>query len=91
MMKGLVLLVSVIFALASFAGVLCDVNAKVTSTVYFDIEIGGEYAGRIEMGLFGKSVPKTAENFRALATGEVKLPLGDVHRLNLYKHEDGTN
>ena len=45
-------------------------DAEVTQTVYFDMEIGGKPAGRIEMGLFGGVVPKTAENFRALCTGE---------------------
>lgn len=38
--------------------------------VYFDITIGGQQAGRIEMTLRKDVVPKTAENFRALCTGE---------------------
>jgi len=40
------------------------------SRVYFDITIGGAEAGRIEMELRNDVVPKTAENFRALCTGE---------------------
>merc|ERR1712242_466091 len=42
----------------------------------FDISIGGEAAGRIEIGLFGGTVPKTVENFVELA----KKPKGEGYK-----------
>ena len=41
--------------------------------VYFDIKIGDAPLKRIEMELFQKDLPKTAENFRCLCTGEKVL------------------
>ncbi len=38
--------------------------------VFFDITFDGQAAGRIVFELFADKVPKTAENFRALCTGE---------------------
>mmetsp|Transcript_50124 Transcript_50124/g.156889 ORF Transcript_50124/g.156889 Transcript_50124/m.156889 type:complete len:174 (-) Transcript_50124:125-646(-) len=38
--------------------------------VFFDMQIGGADAGRIVMELRADVVPKTAENFRSLCTGE---------------------
>uniref|UniRef100_H2UT98 Peptidyl-prolyl cis-trans isomerase n=1 Tax=Takifugu rubripes TaxID=31033 RepID=H2UT98_TAKRU len=43
---------------------------KVTAKVYFDMKIGEEEIGRIVIGVFGKTVAKTVDNFVSLATGE---------------------
>ncbi|MBT2384093.1 peptidylprolyl isomerase [Streptomyces sp. ISL-11] len=40
------------------------------SNVFFDITIDGENAGRIVFKLYDDVVPKTAQNFRELATGQ---------------------
>ncbi|KAI9012875.1 cyclophilin-like domain-containing protein [Gaertneriomyces semiglobifer] len=40
--------------------------------VFFDVSIGGQPAGRMKMELFKDVVPRTAENFRQLCTGEFR-------------------
>lgn len=40
------------------------------SQVYFDISANGNKLGRVTFKLYNDVVPKTAENFRALCTGE---------------------
>lgn len=39
---------------------------------FFDVSLGGLPAGRIVFELYGDIAPKTAENFRALCTGEIE-------------------
>ncbi|XP_041984940.1 peptidyl-prolyl cis-trans isomerase 6 [Aricia agestis] len=64
------------FLLTTFGILLCVFSAwseeapkgpKVTHKVNFDITIGREPAGTIVIGLFGKTVPKTVDNFFQLA------------------------
>ncbi|KAK0057310.1 peptidyl-prolyl cis-trans isomerase B [Biomphalaria pfeifferi] len=59
----------VLFAISSVVS-SADKGPKVTDKVYFDVAIGGENIGRIEIGLFGKTVPETVKNFKALAVSD---------------------
>lgn len=60
-------------------------DTLVTDIVSFDISIDGVDTGTIELGLFGKTAPKTVENFIKLANGDTKGGLGytgsPIHRV----------
>lgn len=45
-------------------------DGEITDTVYMDVSLNDETLGRIEIGLYGSTVPKTVENFKQLCTGQ---------------------
>ncbi|KAH7309404.1 peptidyl-prolyl cis-trans isomerase [Rhizoctonia solani] len=49
---------------------MASISSLTRPKVYTDISIGGKPVGRVVYSLFSDLVPKTAENFRALCTGE---------------------
>ncbi|XP_071505578.1 peptidyl-prolyl cis-trans isomerase H-like [Diadema antillarum] len=56
-----------------------DASNSQNPIVFFDITVGGQDIGRMKMELFADVVPRTAENFRQLCTGEYKkngIPVG---------------
>jgi len=48
-----------------------QLSAEDKCKVFLSVKIGGKRVGKIVVKLFYKTVPKTAENFRALCTGEM--------------------
>ena len=68
--KGLLVGVVVVFYLFMAGSLSAKEKSKANPKVFFDISIGEKKAGRIVMQLYANVVPKTAENFRQLATHE---------------------
>ncbi|CAO3567953.1 unnamed protein product [Mortierella alpina] len=58
---------TIAFVLAAVALTATAQSADITNKVYFDVQHGDKFLGRIVIGLFGNDVPKTAENFLQLA------------------------
>lgn len=57
-------------AIAVIGVVMAEPLDKVTSKTYLEVQIDGQSAGKITIGLFGDTVPRTVENFAALCSGE---------------------
>jgi len=65
-MKKIAILLSIL--LAVFAHRHAD--TEITDKIAFTISVDGVVKGDVIFGLFGNAVPKTAENFKKLCTGE---------------------
>ena len=79
-MMQILVLVSLMVSATAFLGPMARFGSAKRSSkssvemknpsVYMDVDIGGQETARLEFELFADVVPKTAENFRALCTGE---------------------
>eukprot|EP00796_Vickermania_ingenoplastis_P001125 gene1126-659_t len=97
---SVVLVAALIVVLPQTLGVQAHEEPEVTHKVFFDVEANHYPLGRIVIGLFGNTVPKTTENFRALATGEKGYgykgsifhyaSVGFTIQGGDFTHEDGT-
>ncbi len=54
----------ILLILSFIACILAKKGPKVTNQLVFTIEQKGNFKGDVVIGLFGGTVPKTAENFR---------------------------
>ena len=53
---------------------LYDNNHEITHYCWFDLETKDSYLGRIEIGLFGKSCPKSINNYLSLIANDGSIP-----------------
>ena len=53
-------------------------NKEPNPVVFLDVSVGKEYAGRLAIELYRNLVPRTAENFRQLCTGEARNETGEA-------------